>query len=132
MTTLKLPYLKRRGSAVDPTLKERLWLNVHWPKARPTQLVSSCFRFRASACPRPPQPRRLTRVLVCSGELLMWDLARTGKQKWILFGSSSEGQNHSRIVFNTAAFVLPDGRQLLVSTSLDREVGLRSLYAPFS
>ncbi|XP_051902291.1 gem-associated protein 5 [Hippocampus zosterae] len=100
VTTLKLPYLKRRGSAVDPTLKERLWLNVHWPKSRPTQLVSTCF----------------------SGEMVMWDLARTGKQKWILFGSSSEGQNHSRIVFNTAGFTLPDGRQLLVSTSLDREV----------
>ncbi|XP_061606965.1 gem-associated protein 5 isoform X2 [Phyllopteryx taeniolatus] len=100
VTTLKLPYLKRRGSAVDPTLKERLWLNVHWPKGRPAQLVSSCF----------------------SGELVMWDLTRTGKQKWTLFGSSSEGQNHSRIVFNTAAFTLPDGRELLVSTSLNREV----------
>ncbi|XP_077361495.1 gem-associated protein 5 [Festucalex cinctus] len=100
VTTMKLPFLKRRGSAVDPTLKERLWLNVHWPKGRPTQLVSSCF----------------------SGELVMWDLTRTGKQKWSLFGSSSEGQNHSRIVFNTAAFTLPDGRELLISTSLDREV----------
>ncbi|XP_077448071.1 gem-associated protein 5 isoform X2 [Stigmatopora argus] len=100
VTTLKLPYLKRRGSAVDPTLKERLWLNVHWPKKRPMQLVSSCF----------------------SGELIMWDLARAGKPKWTLFGSSSEGQNHSRIVFNTAAFTTPEGRELLISTSLDREV----------
>nr|XP_061818666.1 gem-associated protein 5-like [Nerophis lumbriciformis] len=100
VSTMKLPYLKRRGSAVDPTLKERLWLNVHWPKGRPTQLVSSCF----------------------SGELVMWDLTRTGKQKWTLFGSSSEGQNHSRIVFNTASFILQDGRELLLSTSLDREV----------
>ncbi|GLD46335.1 gem-associated protein 5, partial [Lates japonicus] len=41
--TLKLPYLKKRGSAVDPGVKERLWLNVHWPKGRRTQLVSSCF-----------------------------------------------------------------------------------------
>ncbi|XP_077402822.1 gem-associated protein 5 isoform X2 [Vanacampus margaritifer] len=100
VTTMKLPFLKRRGSAVDPTLKERLWLNVHWPEGRPRQLVSSCF----------------------SGELVMWDLTRTGKQKWTLFGSSSEGQNHSRIVFNTATFTLPDGRELLISTSLDREV----------
>ncbi|XP_037125237.1 gem-associated protein 5 isoform X1 [Syngnathus acus] len=101
VSTLKLPFVKRRGSAVvDPTLKERLWLNLHWPKGQPARLVSSCF----------------------SGELLMWDLTRTGKQRWTLFGSSSEGQNHSRIVFNTAGFTLPDGRQLLVSTSLDREV----------
>lgn len=42
--TLKLPYLKKRGSAVDPGVKERLWLHVHWPKGRPTQIVSSCFR----------------------------------------------------------------------------------------
>lgn len=43
--TLKLPYLKKRGSAVDPGVKERLWLHVHWPKGRPTQIVSSCFRW---------------------------------------------------------------------------------------
>lgn len=43
--TLKLPYVKKRGSAVDPGVKERLWLHVHWPKARPTQVVSSCFRL---------------------------------------------------------------------------------------
>lgn len=39
---LKLPFLKRR-SGVDPTVKERLWLTLHWPKDQPTQLVSSCF-----------------------------------------------------------------------------------------
>lgn len=43
--TLKLPYLKKRGTAVDPGIKERLWLHVHWPKGRPTQIVSSCFRY---------------------------------------------------------------------------------------
>ncbi|KAM4727035.1 gem-associated protein 5 [Anableps anableps] len=98
--TLKLPFLKRRGSAVDPAVKERIWLNVHWPKGRATQLVSSCF----------------------SGELAMWDLAKTGKQKWSLFGTSSEGQNHSRIVFNTSSVQLQDGRELLISTSMDREI----------
>lgn len=41
--TLKLPFLKRRGSGVDPGVKERLWLTVHWPKGRPSQVVSSCF-----------------------------------------------------------------------------------------
>uniref|UniRef100_A0AAQ5XYJ1 Anaphase-promoting complex subunit 4 WD40 domain-containing protein n=1 Tax=Amphiprion ocellaris TaxID=80972 RepID=A0AAQ5XYJ1_AMPOC len=100
VTTLKLPYLKRRGSVVDPGVKERLWLNVHWPKGRVTQLVSSCF----------------------SGELMMWDLAKSGKQRWTLFGTSSEGQNHSRIVFNTSSFQLPDGKELLISTSMDREI----------
>uniref|UniRef100_A0A673CB35 Gem (nuclear organelle) associated protein 5 n=1 Tax=Sphaeramia orbicularis TaxID=375764 RepID=A0A673CB35_9TELE len=98
--TLKLPFLKKRGSAVDPGVKERLWLNVHWPKGRATQLVSSCF----------------------GGELVMWDLTRTGKQKWTVFGTSSEGQNHSRIVFNTSLVQLQDGRELLISTSMDREV----------
>ncbi|XP_041807996.1 gem-associated protein 5 isoform X2 [Chelmon rostratus] len=97
--TLKLPYVKKRGSAVDPGVKERLWLHVHWPKGRPTQLVSSCF----------------------SGELVMWDLTRTGKQKWTLFGASSEGQNHNRIIFNVTSVHLQD-RELLISTSMDREI----------
>ncbi|CAJ1063279.1 gem-associated protein 5 [Xyrichtys novacula] len=98
--TLKLPFVKKRGSAVDPGVKERLWLHVHWPKGRPTQLVSSCF----------------------SGEMLMWDLTRAGKQRWTLFGTSSEGQNHNRIVFNMSSVRLQSGRDLLISTSMDREV----------
>ncbi|XP_075958255.1 gem-associated protein 5 isoform X1 [Anarhichas minor] len=98
--TLKLPFLKKRGSAVDPGVKERLWLHVHWPKGRPTQLVSSCF----------------------GGELVMWDLTRTGKQRWTLFGTSSEGQNHNRIIFNMSSVCLQDDRELLISTSMDREI----------
>uniref|UniRef100_A0A8C9WZ77 Gem nuclear organelle associated protein 5 n=1 Tax=Sander lucioperca TaxID=283035 RepID=A0A8C9WZ77_SANLU len=98
--TLKLPYLKKRGSAVDPGVKERLWLHVHWPKGQPTQLVSSCF----------------------GGELVMWDLTRAGKQRWTLFGTSSEGQNHSRIVFSVSSVRLQDDRELLISTSMDREI----------
>lgn len=98
--TLKLPYLKKRGSAVDPGVKERLWLHVHWPKGRPTQILSSCF----------------------SGEIVMWDLTRTGKSKWSLFGTSSDSQSHSRIVFNLSSMQLQDGRQLLISTSMDREI----------
>uniref|UniRef100_A0A671TZD5 Gem nuclear organelle associated protein 5 n=1 Tax=Sparus aurata TaxID=8175 RepID=A0A671TZD5_SPAAU len=98
--TLKLPYVKKRGSAVDPGVKERLWLHVHWPRGRPTQLVSSCF----------------------SGELVMWDLTRSGKQRWTLFGTSSEGQNHNRIVFNMSSVLVQDDRELLISTSMDREI----------
>ncbi|XP_023818197.1 gem-associated protein 5 isoform X2 [Oryzias latipes] len=98
--TLKLPFLKRRASAVDPGVKERIWLSVLWPPGRPTELVSSCF----------------------SGELLLWDLTKGGKQRWTLFGSSSEGQNHSRIVFNTSSLRLQDGGELLFSTSMDREI----------
>ncbi|XP_056140464.1 gem-associated protein 5 [Lampris incognitus] len=98
--TLKLPYLKRRGAGVDPTVKDRLWLTVHWPRGRSMQLVSSCF----------------------SGELLLWDLTKTGKQKWSLLGASSEGQNHSRIIFNVTSVMLGDGTELLISTSMDREI----------
>uniref|UniRef100_A0A673LYA3 Gem-associated protein 5-like n=1 Tax=Sinocyclocheilus rhinocerous TaxID=307959 RepID=A0A673LYA3_9TELE len=97
--TLKLPFLKRRGSGVDPVVKERLWLTVHWPKGQPSQIVSSCF----------------------SGEIIMWDLMKSGKQKWSLLGSSSDGQNHSRIVFNMSSFRSGD-RELLLSTSMDREI----------
>lgn len=59
-----------------------------------------------------------------SGELLLWDLTKGGKQRWTLFGSSSEGQNHSRIVFNTSSLRLQDGGELLFSTSMDREASL--------
>uniref|UniRef100_A0A3B4BNB8 Uncharacterized protein n=1 Tax=Periophthalmus magnuspinnatus TaxID=409849 RepID=A0A3B4BNB8_9GOBI len=96
---LKLPYLKKRGSVMDPGVKERLWVNVHWPKGRRTHVISSCF----------------------SGELLLWDLLKTGKQKWSLFGSSSDGQNHNRIVFNMSS-VQTQEQQLLLSTSMDREI----------
>uniref|UniRef100_A0A671MBV8 Gem-associated protein 5-like n=1 Tax=Sinocyclocheilus anshuiensis TaxID=1608454 RepID=A0A671MBV8_9TELE len=97
--TLKLPFLKRRGAGVDTAVKERLWLTVHWPKGRPSQIVSSCF----------------------GGEIIMWDLKKSGKQKWSLLGSSSDGQNHSRIVFNMSSFHSGD-RELLLSTSMDREI----------
>ncbi|KAJ8348614.1 hypothetical protein SKAU_G00272030 [Synaphobranchus kaupii] len=98
--TLKLPFLKRRGMGVDPTIKERLWLTVHWPKGWPSHVVSSCF----------------------GGELILWDLTKTGKQKWSLLGSSSDGQNHSRIVFNMSSVCLGENREVLVSTSMDREI----------
>ncbi|KAJ8266854.1 hypothetical protein GJAV_G00135440 [Gymnothorax javanicus] len=100
VTTLKLPFLKRRGAAVDPTVKERLWLTVHWPKGSPTHVVSSCF----------------------GGELILWDLTKSGKQKWSLLGSSTDGQNHSRIVFNMSSFHLGTDREVLLSTSMDREI----------
>ncbi|XP_035761307.1 gem-associated protein 5 [Neolamprologus brichardi] len=50
----------------------------------------------------------------------LWSTAKG--QRWTLFGTSSEGQNHSRIVFNMSSVHLQDGRELLISTSMDREV----------
>ncbi|XP_032929328.1 gem-associated protein 5-like isoform X2 [Catharus ustulatus] len=96
--TLKLPPTKRRGGAVDPAVKERIWLTVHWPAGHPTEIVSSGF----------------------GGELLLWNLTQPGKRKWTLLGSS-EGQNHSRIVFNLS-FVKHQDRELLFSISMDRDV----------
>uniref|UniRef100_A0A663F2C2 Gem nuclear organelle associated protein 5 n=1 Tax=Aquila chrysaetos chrysaetos TaxID=223781 RepID=A0A663F2C2_AQUCH len=96
--TLKLPPTKRRGGAVDPAVKERIWLTVHWPSGRSTEIISSCF----------------------GGELLLWDLSQSGKRKWTLLGSS-EGQNHSRIVFNLSSVKLQD-KELLFSISMDRDV----------
>jgi gem associated protein 5 len=52
----------------------------------------------------------------------LWDLTKGGKQKWSLLGASSEGQNHSRIVFNMSSVCVQDNRELLLSTSMDREV----------
>lgn len=57
-----------------------------------------------------------------SGEIVMWDLTRTGKSKWTLFGTSSDGQSHNRIVFNMSSVLLQGERELLISTSMDREV----------
>ncbi|NXQ33491.1 GEMI5 protein, partial [Alaudala cheleensis] len=96
--TLKLPPTKRRGGAVDPAVKERIWLTVLWPAGRATELVSSGF----------------------GGELLLWNLTQPGKRKWTLLGSS-EGQNHSRIVFNLSSVKHQD-RELLFSISMDRDV----------
>ncbi|NWU36840.1 GEMI5 protein, partial [Hylia prasina] len=96
--TLKLPPTKRRGGAVDPAVKERIWLTVLWPAGRPTEVVSSAF----------------------GGELLLWNLTQPGKRKWTLLGSS-EGQNHSRIVFNLSSVKHQD-RELLFSISMDRDV----------
>ncbi|XP_061473449.1 gem-associated protein 5 isoform X2 [Rhineura floridana] len=97
--TLKLPFLKRRGGGVEPAVKERLWLTLHWPQSQPTHILSSCF----------------------GGELLQWDLTQPGKRKWELLGASSEGQNHSRIVFNLCSLQVED-TQLLFSISMDRDV----------
>uniref|UniRef100_A0A8C8VFV3 Gem nuclear organelle associated protein 5 n=1 Tax=Pelusios castaneus TaxID=367368 RepID=A0A8C8VFV3_9SAUR len=97
--TLKLPTLKRRSGGVDPAIKERIWLTVHWPSGHPTGIVSSCF----------------------GGELLLWDLTQSGKRKWTLLGSSSEGQNHTRIVFNLCS-LQAHGRDLLLSISMDRDI----------
>ncbi|XP_078062482.1 gem-associated protein 5 isoform X2 [Mustelus asterias] len=97
--TLKLPSMKRRGVA-DLGMKERIWLTVLWPRTRVTQLISSSF----------------------GGELLLWDLTKSGKQKWTLLGSTSEGQNHNRIVFNLSSVSPPDSSELVLSTSMDRDV----------
>ncbi|NXM62282.1 GEMI5 protein, partial [Illadopsis cleaveri] len=96
--TLKLPPTKRRGGAVDPAVKERIWLTVLWPAGRASEIVSSAF----------------------GGELLLWNLTQPGKRKWTLLGSS-EGQNHSRIVFNLSSVKQQD-RELLFSISMDRDV----------
>ncbi|KAM9185379.1 gem-associated protein 5 isoform 1-T1 [Mergus octosetaceus] len=96
--TLKLPPTKRRGGAIDPAVKERIWLTVHWPCGRSTEIVSSSF----------------------GGELLLWDLTQSGKRKWTLLGCS-EGQNHSRIVFNLCSVKHQD-KELLFSISMDRDV----------
>ncbi|CAN8189985.1 unnamed protein product [Coccothraustes coccothraustes] len=96
--TLKLPPTKRRGGAVDPAVKERIWLTVHWPAGHPSDILSSAF----------------------GGELLLWNLTQPGKRKWTLLGSS-EGQNHSRIVFNLSSVKHQD-RELLFSISMDRDV----------
>lgn len=64
------------------------------------------------------------------GELLLWDLTQSWRRKYTLFSASSEGQNHSRIVFNLCPLQTEDDKQLLLSTSMDRDV--RTAYFAFS
>lgn len=64
--------------------------------------------------------KNLNKFQFCRGELLLWNLTQPGKRKWTLLGSS-EGQNHSRIVFNLSSVKHQD-RELLFSISMDRDV----------
>lgn len=62
---------------------------------------------------------------------MVWDLTKSGKQKWTLLGGSTEGQNHSRIVFNMSS-VCVGGKELLITTSMDREVQKETLQESLS
>lgn len=66
--------------------------------------------------------RKLTSVFLRRGELLLWDLTQSWRRKYTLFSASAEGQNHSRIVFNLCPLQTEDDKQLLLSTSMDRDV----------
>lgn len=74
--------------------------------------------------------RGLTFIFPYRGELLLWDLTQSWRRKYSLFSASSEGLNHSRIVFNLCPLQTEDGKQLLLSTSMDRDV--RTAYFVFS
>ena len=64
------------------------------------------------------------------GELLLWDLTQSWRRKYTLLSGSSEGQNHSRIVFNLCPLETEDDKQLLLSISMDRDV--RTAYFAFN
>ena len=53
-------------------------------------------------------------VILCSGELLLWDLSKEGKDQHQTFG-----MGHSRIVFNISCDVA--GTRIL-TVSMDRQV----------
>lgn len=89
--------------------------------SQPLTFLILRFLFLLSAC-----PFSFSLLCMCmsppSGEIVLWDLTRTGKSKWTLFGTSSDSQSHNRIVFNMSSVLLQGERELLISTSMDREV----------
>ena len=57
-----------------------------------------------------------------SGDLLLWDLAMTGQQKWQPFSSSDKRQQHNRIIFNMKLGCAD--KNLMATTSMDRQVSM--------
>ena len=55
---------------------------------------------------------------VCSGDLLVWDIAKAGREKSQLFHPT--GQGHQRFVFNICS--MGADSEVLVTTSMDRQV----------
>ena len=61
---------------------------------------------------------------IFSGDILMWDLSKTSKQKWQLFGNET-GSRHTRIVFNICQYPAKD---MIITVSMDRLVGTHAFY----
>ena len=59
------------------------------------------------------------KFIIFSGDLLVWDITKAGRDKSKLFHPS--GQGHQRFVFNFCSMGA-DG-EVLVTTSMDRQVG---------
>uniref|UniRef100_A0A8C4X1H5 Gem (nuclear organelle) associated protein 5 n=1 Tax=Eptatretus burgeri TaxID=7764 RepID=A0A8C4X1H5_EPTBU len=113
IATLKLPFLKRRGKPVNQEAssfqRERIWTSVYWCRNSPTTLISSSF----------------------GGELLQWDLSADGKfTSTILGGAAADGQQHTRVVFGLVGFQAEPARELLLSTSMDRDIRCWDLLKP--
>uniref|UniRef100_UPI00358F6F84 gem-associated protein 5-like isoform X3 n=1 Tax=Myxine glutinosa TaxID=7769 RepID=UPI00358F6F84 len=113
IVTLKLPFLKRRGKPVNQEAssfqRERIWTSVYWCRSSPTTLISSSF----------------------GGELLQWDISADDKfTSTILGGAAADGQHHTRVVFGLVGFQNQSGRELLLSTSMDRDIRCWDLLTP--
>lgn len=67
----------------------RKYFAAEGPHSGPKPLVFRLLIKRTATC-----------FFLHRGELLLWDLTQSWRRKYTLFSGSSEGQNHSRIVFN--------------------------------
>ncbi|XP_064609337.1 gem-associated protein 5-like [Liolophura sinensis] len=100
LETFKLPTTTgSRRERWDEQGRGRIWVTVCWPPHSRAQFISSSH----------------------NGDLLQWDLTKTGKTKWELFNTrASVIPGHFRIVFNVSCG--GEGNGLLVSTSMDRQI----------
>ncbi|KAK3580429.1 hypothetical protein CHS0354_035471 [Potamilus streckersoni] len=101
---LKLPNSSwGRSSRGDNQGRNKVWLTLCWPRGRPKQLISSSF----------------------NGEMLVWDITKTGKEKCKFMSAPSTSLSHTRIIFNICS--LGPTHDRLLSVSMDRKIVLWDL-----
>ncbi|XP_076070667.1 gem-associated protein 5-like isoform X2 [Mytilus galloprovincialis] len=95
LASMRLP---KTGGPPGDSGRSKLWAAIVWSYSDPHNIVSSSF----------------------GGDLLLWDLAATGQQKWQPFSATDKRQQHNRIIFNLRLGFTDNN--LMATTSMDRQL----------
>ncbi|VDI58625.1 gem associated protein 5 [Mytilus galloprovincialis] len=95
LASMRLP---KTGGPPGDSGRGKLWAAIVWSYSDPHNIVSSSF----------------------GGDLLLWDLAATGQQKWQPFSATDKRQQHNRIIFNLRLGFTDNN--LMATTSMDRQL----------